>query len=466
MVVGVIVERAVGVGDLLRVDGQEPDVGIRAGGQVRAVHHGLQVVGDVRSVLEVGTVDLALVLRADAGVGEAGETDVFGAFLILGLGLDGRAQDGRIVLEFAIVFRHVERKDDGCLHDNHLAWVSAFPGDGLMGFSLQLAGQDDGFQAAAAFHQDAVGGCSRCRGVSGAVEAVLVELGVAVDERGLVGEFRFTGIEQEGGVLLHTLPGAVDRQEAHVVVTGVVVGAHAQAGEVEEVDTAAVALGDVHGQVDAGDGVQPVFVFVNGVVLVAVAQGGTQLAEGIDVLLGVGLGEGQAQVSAAAVNGRTLGDGRGAVGNVLRAARGGTHGQALGELRHADVLQDARLGVFVAGNRICGEAQRQAHGRGIRAEVQGIQGGHQREGCFARGEAEDVVADGADGQFGGRVAREGIGHLHLDFLKGELCGVGLIQEAVVHQPFTQAVVHLHAARKDQGCTHAQGKEFSHFSKSS
>ena len=306
--------------------------------------------------------------------------------------------------------------------------------------------------------------------MGGAVKAVLVKLGVVFQVFGLIEESRFSGNKQEGGVFFHAFPGTVDLEGCQIVVARVVVVAHAQAGEFEQVDAAAVSFGDIRCNVDAGNLVHPfVIVLVHAVFFreaVLETVFGIQLEECVNVLLGVGLGEGETEFAVSVIYGSAAGDGLAAVGNLLRAAGTGSHGKGSGEAGDADVLEDAGLRVIVAGDGVSGKTDGKAHRRGIGAQVNGVQGGDEREGGLTGGESEHFVADGADGELGRGITRQGVGVFHLDFGEVELHRMGVVEQALVHQPFSQAVVHFHAARKDQGCSHAQGKDFSHFNKSS
>ena len=259
-------------------------------------------------------------------------------------------------------------------------------------------------------------------------------------------------------------------EQTHVVVAGVVVAAYTKAGEVEQVDAPAVSFRGVHGQVDAGKLLYPFVKHVNEIIFVfvvrlgALLENGSQFLKGVDVFLRIGVGEAEAELSGTVEYGQAGRNELRAVGNVLRAAGVGAHGQGALQFRYADVLHNAGLVVVVARHGVGLEAQREADGSGVGTKVDGVQHRNQRESRLAGGEAQDIVPDGADGKLGRRIARQGVGVLHLNLCELELDGMGVVQKGFVNKPFAQAVVNLYAARNYQGCRQAQGQEFSHFSK--
>ena len=90
-IVVIVHDGTVGVGSFGGVQGEQPDVGICSGVQIVAAKQFLQMIGDIRGIHHVGTVDISLVLRAHAGVREAGEGNALVAVLVLDGGANGGA---------------------------------------------------------------------------------------------------------------------------------------------------------------------------------------------------------------------------------------------------------------------------------------------------------------------------------------------------------------------------------------
>ena len=53
------------------------------------------------------------------------------------------------------------------------------------------------------------------------------------------------------------------------------------------------------------------------------------------------------------------------------------------------------------------------------------------------------------------------GETHLRLFQVEGFRIGVVKEALVHEPFTQILVHFHAGRQHQSCRHAQDDNFLH-----
>ena len=137
------------------------------------------------------------------------------------------------------------------------------------------------------------------------------------------------------------------------------------------------------------------------------------------------------------------------------AGAGDGLGDLLFQLRHIEVLEDVPLGLIGQGNRIGLEIEGERDGLGVGSQIYGVFLGDEREGGFPGGEAEHGVLDGADGEVGVREGRQVARVLHGDFFQGEFYGIGVEQEAFVHQSFSEAVVHFYAARSQEGCRQTQ-----------
>ena len=87
---------------------------------------------------------------------------------------------------------------------------------------------------------------------------------------------------------------------------------------------------------------------------------------------------------------------------------------------------------------------------GVGPQVERVQGGHQAEGRGARGQAEGLVADGADGEAGVREAGQVVGPAEADLLDREFDGIGIVQEALVDEVLADLGAGLEAGCQREG----------------
>ncbi len=139
------------------------------------------MVGDIRGILAVGPVHIALVFRAFIGVGQAGE----GHLLVVVNPFEGRVQDGRELVEILVVLREVKGEFDGGLGNDGVLSVSALPGNLVRYQPVDFLGGDDRFQARTAFDVDRRSGpAGKGLGLIGRdVEHILLGLRVGAVER-------------------------------------------------------------------------------------------------------------------------------------------------------------------------------------------------------------------------------------------------------------------------------------------
>ena len=190
-------------------------------------------------------------------------------------------------------------------------------------------------------------------------------------------------------------------------------------------------------------------VLVDGGDFVPAGQDGAQALEDVDVLLPVGPAELEAQGILAVIDGDAAGDDLGAVGDdpvgaaLLAAER---VGQGVDE----QVLEDVLLPFVGRGDGVGLEMDQEADELGVGPQVEGVQGGHQAEGGGPRGQAEGLVADGADGEAGVREAGQVVGPAEADVLDREFDGIGIVQEALVDEVLADLGAGLEAGGQREG----------------
>ena len=397
------------------------------------------MVGDVRRVAEQGTVHVALVLAAGAGVRQA---HVGGGVVIVDEPA-GRREPVGPEAHVLIILRELEGEDEGSLVDDGVLGISARQDDSLFDLMLQAEGGNDGFESAAAFDPDliicvagplagllarVVQGVLREGAGIGAEQGIqVVEVGAAVpeDDRGVFADAAEFGRVAEGGEVARD-----------VSVVGVVAHLH-----VEHVDAPAVLVRDIGLQVDARE-LGEVGLHVLQVVL-----------RDMEVFLSEFFGEVEGQGVQSVVD-------RGALGDALRSVRDGevdvvVHGRIhrLLQFIHVHALENVGLcGVEHAGG-VASDAEVETPEDGILAHVQLVdEQGDERDGAGARGQAVFRLADGADRDAGVGIAGQVVGHLHGDVLDGDVHGVEGVGLHGGDEVAAEGAVGLYAGiAADEGC---------------